>query len=60
MEASGSVLSSVVLWWLVAANVLYLDPVDIWQLDDRLSTCSRFNTGMTNRYNSCSCFISIY
>lgn len=38
MEASGSLLSSVLLWWLVAASILYLDPVDVWQLDDRLST----------------------
>lgn len=53
MEASGSLLSSVLLCWLAAAKVLYLDPVN-------LAASSRFNIGMTNRYNSCSCLISIY
>ena len=30
----------------------YLDPLDIWQLDDSLSTSSEFNIGRPNGYNS--------
>lgn len=35
-----------------AAIILHLDPPDTWQLDDSLSTSSRFNGGTPNGSNS--------